>query len=283
MRGEFINVWTKTNSEIWSKLARHREAPIDLFSELYSEITSALHTPTTADEILAAENRLVIANDPIQARKLFIKIKAPDFQGEKSIVLFLEGAYTVIKDELDKANLAEYYFRLVKSFINTYSLRYDLAPDFSLTPTLQGLFVSLVNDLKSFTSNDLHLNSCMEDFENSIRDLRIGITDTRIKTCISKQMNLLEAMGGQYPSVTANTLGAICNQIGTFPHEKVKESIQNLYKFTSDYPRIRHGGPPTSALRSIELRDMITMAVVLVGFTPYLTNQLDTNVIYWRN
>ena len=184
---------------------------------------------------------------------------------------------------VQQISLAEYYFGLVKSFINTYSLRYDLAQPFFLTPTLQGLFVSLVNDLKSFTSSNSHLNSCMEDFENSIRDLRIGITDTRIKTCISKQMNLLEAMGGQYPSVTANTLGAICNQLGTFPHEKVKESIQNLYKFTSDYPRIRHGGTPTSALRSIELRDMITMAVVLVGFTPYLTNQLDTNVIYWRN
>ena len=114
MRGEFINVWTKTNSEIWSKLARYQESPNDLFSELYREVTSALKLPTTDDEILSAEKRLVTANDPIKAKKLFIKIKAPDFQGEKSIVLFLERAYTVIKDELGKANLAEYYFGLVK-------------------------------------------------------------------------------------------------------------------------------------------------------------------------
>jgi hypothetical protein len=283
MRGEFINVWTKTNSEIWSKLARHQELPIDLFSELYREITSALKPPTTDHEILSAAKRLVTANDPVKAKKLFIKIKATDFQGEKSIVLFLEGAYRIIKDELDKANLAEYYFGLVKSFINIYSLRYDLAPPFSLTPTLQGLFVSLVHDLKSFTSSDPYLNSLMEDFENSIRDLRMGFSDTRIKTCISKQMNLLEGMGGQYPSVVSNTLGSICNEVGTFPHVKVKESIKHLYTFTCDYPGIRHGGTQTSVLRSIELRDMITMAVVLVGFTPYLTNQLDTNVIYWRS
>jgi len=283
MRGEFINVWTKTNSEIWSKLARHRESPTDLFSQLYGEIPSALHSPTTDNEKLSAEKRLVIANDPLQARKLFIKVKAQDFQSEKSIILFLERAYTVIKDELDKANLAEYYFGLVKSFINTYSLRYDLYQPFSLTPTLQGLFVSLVSDLKLFTSRDPHLNSLMEDFEDSIRDLHMGFSENRIKTCFSKQMNLLEGMGRQYPSVTANTFGSICNQIGTFPHDKVKESIKHLYTFTCDYPGIRHGGTATSAIRSLEMRDMILIAVVLVAFTPYLTNQLDTNVIYWRS
>ena len=133
---------------------------------------------------------------------------------------------------------------------------------------------------KIATSNDEHLNTLMKDFESAIRDLRIDCSDNRIKTCIQKQINLLEALGGQYPGVTKNTLGAICNQVHTWPHEEIKNSMRSLYTFTCDYPGIRHGGTPLSAIRSIEMRDMIAMSILLVGFAPYLTDLLDADVIY---
>ena len=36
--------------------------------------------------------------------------------------------------------------------------------------------------------------------------------------------------------MTTNTVGAICNEIGTWPHEGVKDALKNLYKFTCNYP-----------------------------------------------
>ena len=53
-----------------------------------------------------------------------------------------------------------------------------------------------------------------------------------------------------------------------------------LYGFASDYPGIRHGGTPTSALRTIEMRDMVAMSILLAGFTPYLTDQLNADAVY---
>ncbi|HJU05884.1 MAG TPA: hypothetical protein VJ692_12105 [Nitrospiraceae bacterium] len=79
----------------------------------------------------------------------------------------------------------------------------------------------------------------MKEFEDAIRDLRIDCSDGRIKTCLQKQVNLLQAISRRCPGVTSATLGAICNEIATWPHDKVKEAMKSLYIFASDYPGIR--------------------------------------------
>jgi hypothetical protein len=142
------------------------------------------------------------------------------------------------------------------------------------------VFASLVRDLRALTSQDAHLDALMKDFENAVRDLRHDCTDWRIKTCIQKQVNLLEAIGRTAPGVTGTTLGAICNQIGTWPHEKLKEAMRDLYGFASDYPGIRHGGTPANALRAVDMRDMVAMSILLAGFTLYLSSGLDADVVY---
>ena len=149
-----------------------------------------------------------------------------------------------------------------------------------LCPTLPGVFTSLVRDLKVATSQDAHLNGLMKDYEDAIRDLRMDCSDSRIRTCMVKQINLLEAMGSRYPGVTANTFGKICDQVGTWPHASVKDAMLNLYKFTCNYPGIRHAGTPAAALRVIEMRDMVAMSILLTGFMPYLTDQVDASLIY---
>lgn len=120
----------------------------------------------------------------------------------------------------------------------------------------------------------------MKDFENSIRDLRIDCSDTRIKTCIQKQVNLLEAIGRRYPGVKEKTIGKICDQLQTWPHETVKEAMKSIYRFTCDYPGIRHSGTIESATRDIEMKDMVAVSILLIGFVPYLTNKLDAEVLY---
>jgi len=176
--------------------------------------------------------------------------------------------------------LANRYFNLLAGFIDKFSLRYDLRRPCTLCPTLSGMFTSLVRDLRVLTGQDPHLDALMKDFENAVRDLRQDCSDGRIKTCIQKQINLLEAIGQTVPGVTSTTLGAICNQVGTWPHENLKEAMKNLYWFACDYPGIRHGGTAANALRAVDMRDLVAMSILLAGFTPYLSNLIDADVVY---
>jgi hypothetical protein len=137
-----------------------------------------------------------------------------------------------------------------------------------------------MRDLRLCTAKDVHLDELMKDFEESIRDLRIDCSDRRIKTCIQKQVNLLEAVGRAHPRVKRRTLGAISKQIGSWPHEEVRTALQSLYVFTCDYPGIRHGGTRKNALRAIDMRDMVAISIVLVGFTPYLSHALNADHVY---
>ena len=318
MRGEFIEVWSASWREIWSKLAKSPVAPSDMFCELYRELVSAL---TSQPDISTLTE---IFNDPIRSKEAFKKVKPADLSGERSLMKFLESTEEIL-EEMGGDTLAKKYFDLLASFIDKFNLRYDLKRSCTFCPTLPGIFASLVlnlqetpnqnsnlynlmieceNDIRNlrepltlhptlpgvFTSlvlkleeiacqND-HLDSLMKEFEDSIRDLRIDFSEGRIKTCIQKQVNLLEAMGFNYPGVKKDSLSAICNEIDTWPHDQVKEALRNVYRFTCDYPGLRHGGKQKNALRNIDMRDMIAMSILLVGFTPYLTDKLDAETVY---
>lgn len=176
--------------------------------------------------------------------------------------------------------LSNRYFNLRAGFIDKFSLRYDLRRPCTLCPTLPGVFASLVRDLRVRAGQDAHLDALMKDFDNPVLDLRHDCSGGRIKTCIQKQVNLLEAIGRTAPGVTGTTLGAICNQVGTWPHDKLKEAMKDLYAFASDYPGIRHGGTPANGLRAVDMRDMVAMSILLAGSTPYLAAQLNADSVY---
>jgi len=55
--------------------------------------------------------------------------------------------------------------------------------------------------------------------------------------------------------------------------------MQSLYGFTCDYPAYAWWNP-ANARRSIDMRDMIAMSILLAGFTPYLSDQLDADAVY---
>ena len=273
MRGELIWVWSETWRELWSKLAKHKTAPPDLFCELYRELTEALRVE------LDAQSLADIVDDPVQAKAAFRKTRPSDFKSERPLITFFEAAHTVALDVGD-APLADRYFMLVESFLEKYSLRYNIRPPFALSPTLPGIFTKLVAELRTMTRKNAHLNQLMNDVETAIGDLRDDNSDGRIRICIQKQMNLLEAMGRSCQGVTRNTLGGICEQLSTWPHEKVKDAMKNLYGFASDYPGIRHAGTPESALRNIDMRDLVAMSILLTGFSAYLTEGIDPQLVY---
>lgn len=53
----------------------------------------------------------------------------------------------------------------------------------------------------------------------------------------------------------------------------------NLYHFCCDYPGIRHGGTPANARRLLGPRDATGFSVLLLGFSGYLSPQLDEQAI----
>jgi len=273
MRGEFIGVWSETWREVWLPLIDYEGIPEDIFCELYRELAPTLKNRPSVEALAD------IIDNPVQSREAFEKTSAIDFSGERALVEFLEAAHSAL-DEFAGDELSNRYFNLLASFVDKFSLRYDLRRPCMLCPTLSGVFTSLVRDLRVLTSRDAHLDALMKDFDNAVRDLRHDCSDGRIKTSIQKQVNLLEAIGKTAPGVTVTTLGAICNQVGTWPHDKLKEAMKNLYGFASDYPGIRHAGTPANALRDIDMRDMVAMSILLAGFTPYLSSALDVNAIY---
>ena len=228
MRGEVIGVWSETWREIWSKLAKHPDAPDDLFCELYRELAAAFETPPNVTALAD------IVAEPTQVRKAFRTTKASKFGGEVALLGFFERAHGVV-DDLGGDPLANRYFGLVEDFLEKFSLRYDLRRPCGLTPTLPGVFARLIRDLKEATSRDADLHPFMVEFEDAIRDLRADQSAGRTKTCIQKQVNLLEAIGQRCPGVTSNTLGAICDEVGTWPHNRLKDATKKLYGFASDY------------------------------------------------
>lgn len=139
MRGEFIGVWSDTWREIWKELASQESAPDDLYCELYRELSSCLKVKLTAEELAD------IIDDPVQSRDAFQSITADDLDGERLLVGFFEGVYDSL-DELGGYLLANPYFNLLEAFIRKFSLRYDLQRPCKLSPTLAGMFASLLCD-----------------------------------------------------------------------------------------------------------------------------------------
>ncbi len=281
MRGEFIGVWSETWREIWQPLVEQplgndEGLPDDIFCELYRTLARALSPQPSVEELAD------IIDDPVQSREAFEYITAADFAGERTLVGFFEAVHATLEEFENPGDdsLTNHYFKLLEGFIDKYSLRYELRRPCTLCPTVPGIFASLVRVLRELTGQDPHLDVLMKDFENAVRDLRHDCSDGRIKTCIQKQVNLVEAIGRGFPGVTGTTMGRICDQVETWPHEKLKAAMKDLYGFASDYPGIRHGGTPASALRTVDMRDMVAMSILLTGFMPYLESRLSAEAIF---
>lgn len=273
MRGSLLPVWSRTWRELWSPLARHGSAPADLFCELYRALMPALKTPPSL-AVLAE-----IIDDPPQSVRTFRRITADDLIDESALLGFLQNAYDVL-DELAGDALANAYFNRLTNFVDTYNLRYELRRPCQLYPTMPGLFANLVQSLRDSNAEHPHLHTLQRDFDEAFRDLHDKGGEGRIKTCLQKQINLLEALGRDNPRVNEYALSSICDQLPHWPHAKVRNALKSLYGFTCDYPGIRHGGKPGSVEGNIEMRDMLALCILFTGFTPYLTDRLDVAAIF---
>jgi hypothetical protein len=309
--GQLVPTWRETWKYIWAKMLQGTDEPNQLAVEIFREFavppppppeppmpadgaydtTGALIDPEALDRAAAYKTALAVhkrrlarheeALNGVGTRRALHALIMDAADTERSAINFLERGF-VLAEEFGGDALANRFYLLVDAFLEKFNLRYDLRRPFTLHPTLSGVFASMMQDLKTVAHNDTDLQPMFHDFEEALRDLTAESSERLIKTCIQKQINLLEALGQKSPGVTANSLGQICDQIGVWPHASVSDAMKNLYKFACNYPGIRHAGTPANRLRAIEMKDMVAVSVLLAGFTPYLSHQLDAEAIYRR-
>jgi len=308
LSGDLHSVWGRNWEEVWLPLSRSKAAPNDFFIEMVIG-TSPVPRPPRAlapfpekafdddgnlsDPVaLAARDKyeaslkMHLADRDAYETALSSAVSAEEYfwnfhrgvSDEISSIDFLQESYSVIK-ALDDDQLTSEYVSLIKSFVSNYNLRYEVRGKFALCPTIPGVFSKMMSETKRITLDDPHLDLLMLEFEEAFSDLTVDRSQAKIKTCLQKQFNLLEAMGRNCPRVTATTFGAICGQLD-WPHVTVKDVGLKLYGFRSDYPGLGHGGNPEGMLRQLEMKDFISLSLILASLTPYFAHNLDSQVCY---
>ncbi|ABF62510.1 predicted protein (plasmid) [Ruegeria sp. TM1040] len=307
MRGEFLGVQSEIIAELFQPLGDGDELDQGFYMDLFRDSIPSPVEPRDPEPSDLDENGEIYLPGDIEADAAyraaferfqdrleayanassdegkawiyFAEFFADQDTTEAQIVRALENAFDVFQ-EYGGDELSNEYFLTVQRFLEKYSLRYDLRRPFSLHPTLPGIFSKLIRELKAAAIADEALAGLMNDFEDSVRDLRDNKSDRRMRQCIEAQFKLIEAFAQRYPGINPDSLGQMCHHLPTWPHQTVRAAIGNLYGFASNYPGIRHAGNPASKIRDIEMRDLVSMSIVLAGFTPYLTDLIDTDRIY---
>lgn len=219
-----------------------------------------------------------IIDDPLQSRESFEKTTTGDLAGELALVEFFESAQEAL-DDLGGDELSNRYFNLLAAFITKFSLRYDLRRPCTLCPTLPGLLTNLVQQMRVTSQADAHLAKLNHEFEEAVRDLRHGRTETRIKSCLTKQFILVEGIANVRNGTTGETLGQRCKQ-ASWPHATLKAAAGNLYGFRSDYPGLGHAGTPKAVLRDLDDRELVGVSCMLLGVLPYVDSSITLNEVY---
>jgi hypothetical protein len=275
MSGSLRSTWQYLYSELWEPLADYStaedSAPSDLFSDLYEAADDFLSPRPSAADMAIARNDVEIA------RARFFVLKGTDFRSESACVQFLEEAHKVIVD-YEGAGLVDLYVRLVRDAVRKFNLRYRLDEPFILRFLLPGSFSNLYGELQRLNRGNAYLADLLTDFEKTF-DRYVRTQDsTDLRVCISRASNYAEGLASVTRG-TPGTLGALCNQLTDWPHDKVKEALQSLYKFCSDYPGTRHGGDPEGVRRALAPRDATLASLLIVSFCGYLSPTVDEQVM----
>jgi hypothetical protein len=315
VRGEFLPVWSETWRGIWLPLTKHRDAPTDIFSELYRALVPQPTPPSSPlppaefseqgelvrlediDARTAYEGALskfaveraryeeAVSGDR-NAKAAFRTAVSQRVKTESEAILALEMAFNVV-DSYDVDTIRNRFFLLVDQFILKFSLRYDLRRPFTLHITPSGIYTKLYAVLVERCQRDAALAGLLRDYREAFQDLRLGVTSGRISTCLQKQVNLLEGLTSLNAAITATTLGQMCNEIKTWPSTAVCEAAKSLYGFASDHTGLRHGtikkvkiGKTPTTYRDMEIRDLVAVSVFFTGLSAYLSDEIDSKKIY---
>lgn len=295
MPGEITLVWQDLFEWVWEPLSSDDASPTEFWQELFREMSRFLSPkikfqlsglgiddlpegPFTEREWLNSRGYVEPANSPDFARQVIFQIQGTYFLNESIALSFLEGFHDACFD-LGGDDLSNRYFLLLEAFFVRFNLRYDLRRPLEICPTIAGLFANLVDQSRRATLGSNHLEKLRREFEEAYRDLRNGCTESRIKTCISKQYMFLEGLAYASSPKGGKTLGSQLNN-ADWPHPTLKSAGGNLYGFRSDYPGIGHGTSADGVLRDLDLRELVGLSCMVAGLIPYAMPALPLKDVY---
>ena len=269
MRGEFLPIWRGMWEPFWVPL--HKKAD---HKDLFCELSRA--------SILFEDNRADLTpfatelSNPKRGRDYFRTKHRAVVSTEAAACKFLNHIYASLVDYDD--GLAELYLTELKDFIETYSLRYEVRDECKLVPTLPGVYARMIRNLKDTLHENPGLATHLDDFLEAVGDYVERPSEGRLKTTFLKVFNLLEAMARNRVETNGATLGACANQVNSIPHQSINAALGNLYGFRSDQPGVGHAGNPAAFRRQLNERDFVALNTIMLGFVPYLLDELQCDV-----
>ncbi len=272
-------------TDVWEPLAAGASTPDELPGEVYRTIASQFERyrsksvqPLDVERRGAIESQMAEAiADGAEALVLLAAVESGDFSSEAAAVAAVSGVVDVF-DDYEDDTLRGRYVVLLREFVSRYSLRYGVDPSGALWLSWTGMATALFHEVRAHAQADDATRSRFDDFEMSLAECVANPRTDKIETVLSKQMNLLEACGVRHPDTTQRTLGKICDELETWPHDKLKEVTKALYGFASDYPGVRHGGTYEAAHRDLDLGDLAAFASALLGLSVYLNDEIRPSV-----
>ena len=258
--------------EVWLRISTQPGAPAELLGEIYRSMSAAQSVPVAPGTLAEALQNPAVAGSALAA------LRPSHFADEQKVLKALADSHDVF-EEYDLTSLQVRYAAMLHSFSKRHGLRYQIVRPFSISPTLEGIFESLIFELRSISKSDPNVKELLLECEQAFRDVAHPFEASRIKVSLQKHFNLAEGFLGVQPGVTTQSLGQMANQINAWPHDKVREALRALYIFASDYPGIRHRGTAANRLRDLEARDMVAVPILLAGLAAYAADGLDHKAI----
>ncbi|MTV25389.1 hypothetical protein FTX61_08210 [Nitriliruptoraceae bacterium ZYF776] len=274
--------------DLWAALLEHDDCPVNLFGEVYVALSDRLIEPQThfvrdEDGTVRDESRSIAArrdmanSDPREAESLVAAIGPDDFESEGAALRAMRDVHEALADAAGDA-FAILHLSAMRDFVARYNLRYYIDDQAQFWMTFPGIAAVIFRQLRVAAQSHPQMAQELSAFEQALAECLVDPVDMRIKTAIQKQVNVLEAFGTHHPNVTGRTLGKMLEEVGSWPHNSMPEVGKGLYKFACDYPGIRHAGTFDAALRPLDLRDLIGVALSLVGLTPYFADGFEKTV-----
>ena len=288
MRGQLRLVVDRAFADLWLPLTDHYDCPSNVFGEIYAGLRRFLRDPepdyvkaddgTIRDSSVGLDYWVSLALDDVAtAEKLLVGLSEADFESESKALEAISSTYSVLGD-IATEDLANSYLDLLKTFVDRYNLRYYVDDKARLWISFSGFSTAMFGQIRRAAEDNCHVLQHLNAFEHALAECLADPDDTRIKTTIQKQIMVLEAFGLRQHMSSVNTLGKMLNSVVSWPHSSLSEAASGLNDFVNDYPGIRHAGSPNSAVRTLDLRDLASVTLSLVGLATYLAEGFEVQV-----
>lgn len=255
--------WGQLNKEIWDSLERSVSAPMDVYVELLRYMNEKHGFPASIEAL----------NDPKLAREEFRELSTP--LNETSCIAILEGFYEVLSQF--GAEIAEKYRMKLNQYIEQHNLRYNLTSTCNFRLSLSGLLMTQCAYLYDSLNQNSDRLECLVELENGLS--KVSDPDGE-KNCIRIASNLLEGLTLDKANISATTMTqALEGCPDLFPHNALKECVKNIYKFSCDYPNIRHPGNPANRIRPLRKDDALLIIALTLGLGSFITTNEASETI----